>query len=156
MYLLCSDGLTGMVPEERVAEILRSRSSLDQAAQALVDDANARGGKDNITVVLFKLGDEVTAGPDAESDTLSGSEQLPPSADTVVLNADDLEAQRTTQPAQPQLPQEQPTQADARNPPTSATATATVMRPRPQPPRARRRLRRRLAAAGRRSCWPAS
>ncbi|MGZ4203275.1 MAG: Stp1/IreP family PP2C-type Ser/Thr phosphatase [Thermoleophilaceae bacterium] len=135
VYLLCSDGLTGMVPEERVAEILRSRSSLQQAAQALVDDANARGGKDNITVLLFKLAEEVKAGPDAESDTLSGSEQLPPSADTVVLNADDLEAQRTTQPAQPQpqLPQEQPTQPSPQ-PAEQPTATATIMRPRPQPP----------------------
>src|SRR5205085_3095739 len=76
VYLLCSDGLTGMVSEDRMAEILRARSSLDQAARALVDEANAGGGKDNITVVLFKLVDEAAVGPAEESDTLSGTEKL--------------------------------------------------------------------------------
>ena len=77
VYLLCSDGLTGMVSEDRMAEILRARSSLDQAARALVDEANQSGGKDNITVVLFKLVDEVAVEEGEESDTLSGTEQLP-------------------------------------------------------------------------------
>jgi PPM family protein phosphatase len=83
VYLICSDGLTGMLPEERVAEILRSRSSLAQAAQALVDDANARGGKDNITVLLFKLGEEADSAAGVESDTLSGAEAAA-AAETVV------------------------------------------------------------------------
>lgn len=101
VYLLCSDGLTGMVSEERVAQILRARSSLRQAAQQLVDEANERGGKDNITVVLFKLIDEAAVGADfgPEYDTLSGAEKLPapvpavpahegePDGDTVVLGA---------------------------------------------------------------------
>ena len=92
VYLLCSDGLTGMVPEERMAEILRGRSSLEQAARQLVNDANASGGKDNITVVLFKLADDEAGGAKV-SDTLSGTEVLPaqpspprdPSGDTVVI-----------------------------------------------------------------------
>ena len=56
-YLICSDGLTTMLPEDAVAAILRGRSSLDQAAQELVRAANEAGGRDNITVVLFKLDD---------------------------------------------------------------------------------------------------
>jgi PPM family protein phosphatase len=72
VYLLCSDGLTGMVSESRVAEILRSRSSLQQAAEALVGEANARGGRDNITVILFRLGQDDAR--DQESDTLAGQE----------------------------------------------------------------------------------
>ena len=93
VYLLCSDGLTGMVSEDRMAEILRARSSLDQAARALVDEANQSGGKDNITVVLFKLVDEAAVEEGEESDTLSGTEQLPsvpagdPGGNTVVLPA---------------------------------------------------------------------
>nr|MDP8944165.1 Stp1/IreP family PP2C-type Ser/Thr phosphatase [Actinomycetota bacterium] len=73
VYLLCSDGLTGMVSEDDVAAILRESPSLDQGARALVDAANRAGGKDNITVVLFRLG----AGDEdarAETDTLSGSD----------------------------------------------------------------------------------
>lgn len=81
VYLICSDGLTGMVPDERMAEILRARSSLAQAAKDLVDDANARGGKDNITVLMFKLGEEAGAAAGVESDTLSGAEA--PSDETV-------------------------------------------------------------------------
>jgi protein phosphatase len=121
VYLLCSDGLTGMLPEERMAEILRARSSLKQAAQALVDDANARGGKDNITVLLFKLAEEVKEGTDVESDTLSGSDDPEPAAapeaaggDTVVLGRDEAEAERakaataTVAPPSPPEPQSPP------------------------------------------------
>jgi PPM family protein phosphatase len=68
VYLLCSDGLTGMISEEAVAEILRNRRSLDDAADQLIAAANEGGGKDNITVVLFRLGEDAAAGE--ESDTL--------------------------------------------------------------------------------------
>src|SRR5947209_8816676 len=57
VYLICSDGLTGMVSERDVAEILRANPRLSDAADKLVAAANAAGGKDNITVVLFRLGE---------------------------------------------------------------------------------------------------
>ena len=57
VYLLCSDGLTGMVSEERMGQVLGAGASLDQAAQELVDLANANGGRDNITVVVFRVGE---------------------------------------------------------------------------------------------------
>ncbi len=81
IYLLCSDGLTGMLSEDRIAQILRGRSSLEQAAKTLVDEANARGGRDNITVVLFRLADERE--PEEESDTLSGGETEKVDAESV-------------------------------------------------------------------------
>ena len=52
LYLLCSDGLTSMVSEADVAAIVRDTPSLERAGRALVDAANAAGGRDNITVVL--------------------------------------------------------------------------------------------------------
>ena len=55
VLMLCSDGLTSMVSEDRVEEILASSDSLKTAAQALIDEANAAGGRDNITVVLFRI-----------------------------------------------------------------------------------------------------
>jgi len=55
VILLCSDGLTSMISEAQVAEILRTAPSLDRAAQALIDEANRAGGRDNITVILFRL-----------------------------------------------------------------------------------------------------
>jgi PPM family protein phosphatase len=50
--LLCSDGLTDLVTAESICRVLRSGISLEQKASALIDAANAAGGKDNITVVL--------------------------------------------------------------------------------------------------------
>jgi PPM family protein phosphatase len=56
-YLLCSDGLTTMISEELLAEILRSHTVLRDAGEALIAAANDAGGRDNITVVLFRLED---------------------------------------------------------------------------------------------------
>jgi serine/threonine protein phosphatase PrpC len=61
VFLLCSDGLTGMVPDARVAAILAGAPSLAVAAQQLVHAANEAGGRDNITVILFRV-EDVTPG----------------------------------------------------------------------------------------------
>jgi serine/threonine protein phosphatase PrpC len=55
LFLLCSDGLTSMIGEDEIAEVLGSTGSLEVAGRALVDRANEAGGRDNITVVLFRL-----------------------------------------------------------------------------------------------------
>ena len=56
-YLLCSDGLTGMVDEEEIAEHLARRRPVDELVQSLVDLANERGGVDNITAIMVEVGD---------------------------------------------------------------------------------------------------
>jgi serine/threonine protein phosphatase PrpC len=68
VYLICSDGLTSMVPEAHVAELLAGASSLAAAGRALIDAANEAGGRDNITVVLFRL-EEVGATAPAPQET---------------------------------------------------------------------------------------
>ena len=57
VFLLCSDGLTTMVPDEEIREILVRSKSLRSAVNKLVDAANRRGGRDNITAVAFRLAD---------------------------------------------------------------------------------------------------
>ena len=57
LFLICSDGLTSMISDDEVGSILRSAGSLDEAADELVRAANQSGGKDNITVILFRLGE---------------------------------------------------------------------------------------------------
>jgi PPM family protein phosphatase len=57
VFMLCSDGLSGMLRDETIAAVLGAEPSLAPAASALVEAANAAGGEDNITVVLFRLGD---------------------------------------------------------------------------------------------------
>jgi protein phosphatase len=53
VLLLCSDGLTDLVWNDEIGEIIRSKNTLKARAQELVDMANERGGHDNITVVLI-------------------------------------------------------------------------------------------------------
>ena len=56
--LLCSDGLTNMVSESKIAQILLEAASLQDASQRLIEEANAKGGLDNITVLLIDVGGE--------------------------------------------------------------------------------------------------
>jgi serine/threonine protein phosphatase PrpC len=65
LFLLCSDGLTSMISDDEVAAILRTEASLDAAADSLIKAANQSGGKDNITVVLFRIGQLGAAAPEA-------------------------------------------------------------------------------------------
>ncbi len=52
--LICSDGLWGVIPEERISKIINGYDDLEGCACALVDAANQAGGPDNISVVLVK------------------------------------------------------------------------------------------------------
>lgn len=52
--LLCSDGLTNMLRDEEIYQIIQNNKELEQAAKALVDAANENGGRDNIAVVLVE------------------------------------------------------------------------------------------------------
>ncbi len=55
VFLLCSDGLTGMVPESEIQRIVTASSGdLKKACQQLIDAANERGGLDNVTAVLVE------------------------------------------------------------------------------------------------------
>lgn len=138
VFLICSDGLTSMISDDEVASILRSAGSLDEAADELIRAANQSGGKDNITVILFRLGDDELAGGETAVRAVPGDE------DTIAgeIRAADVQAA---------APAEEPLAALQ-----EAPADATVVRP-PQPrakapapaapaPRRRRRGRRVLAA----------
>jgi choline dehydrogenase-like flavoprotein len=54
-YLMCSDGLSDMLDDESIAQLLQSSDALTEVAAALVDAANDAGGKDNISVVLARV-----------------------------------------------------------------------------------------------------
>jgi PPM family protein phosphatase len=56
VFLLCSDGLTDMVSDEEILELVHEhRDDLDKAVKALVAAANRGGGEDNITAVAFRI-----------------------------------------------------------------------------------------------------
>jgi serine/threonine protein phosphatase PrpC len=54
VFVLCSDGLTGLVRDEEIAQAVSSNTDLDTACESLIDLANDRGGEDNITVVIVR------------------------------------------------------------------------------------------------------
>jgi protein phosphatase len=87
VFLLCSDGLTSMVDDQSILDVVeRNRGDLGAAAKALVRAANKGGGDDNITVVFFEIAREgedtertVTLPPveDEEEKTLSELDRVP-------------------------------------------------------------------------------
>jgi len=70
VVLLCSDGLTSMIDEALIAAVLSAEAVLERAAGRLIAEANAAGGRDNITVVLFRL--EEVGGDGADQPTQVG------------------------------------------------------------------------------------
>ena len=56
LYVMCSDGLSDMVDDTEIANILKVDVSLDQRAERLVAAANEHGGRDNITVLMVQAG----------------------------------------------------------------------------------------------------
>lgn len=89
MVLLCSDGLSGKLRNEEIRQIVAdAKGDLTAACKALVDQANYRGGEDNITVVLARFtGEELR---DASEDRITV--ELPPLEEDKTL--DETEADR--------------------------------------------------------------
>lgn len=54
-YMLCSDGLTGMLKDDTIQHILMSERDLDRAVERLITAANEEGGVDNISVVIARV-----------------------------------------------------------------------------------------------------
>jgi protein phosphatase len=55
IVLMCSDGLTNMLEDEEIGEILKEQVSIEERAKKLVEAANNNGGKDNIAVILIDV-----------------------------------------------------------------------------------------------------
>jgi PPM family protein phosphatase len=78
VLLLCSDGLSGKLRGEDMLRIVQeSRGDLRRACEALVDEANERGGEDNITVVLARLTGDDLPPPDTDRITVELPAQEP-------------------------------------------------------------------------------
>ncbi|MGD0385345.1 MAG: Stp1/IreP family PP2C-type Ser/Thr phosphatase [Solirubrobacteraceae bacterium] len=85
IYLICSDGLTSMVPETTVAEIMREAPDITAAAERLVAAALDAGGRDNVTVVLFRVEDvagaeEATGVQEAQATVSAAEDAAEPAA----------------------------------------------------------------------------
>jgi PPM family protein phosphatase len=85
VFLICSDGLTTMLDDDHIARLLGRASTMQTAVRALVDEANRAGGRDNITVVAFRLEDAAAPAGVDEGATLVG-----PSAEEAGLTATEV------------------------------------------------------------------
>ena len=103
LFLLCSDGLTDMVSEESILEVVeRNRDDIDAALRGLVKAANRGGGQDNITVVAFEIADgmlvndgetrEQVLPPPEDEDTLDETDAVPV-VDTGVVPVEEIRAE---------------------------------------------------------------
>ena len=55
VYLLCSDGLTGMVEDPQLRKILETKGTPGRMVDAMITEANRRGGLDNITAIVVQV-----------------------------------------------------------------------------------------------------
>jgi PPM family protein phosphatase len=95
LFLICSDGLTTMVDDEEIRDLVTRAGDLEQAGKGLVKAANKAGGEDNITVVLFRL----AGGPSELEDTVVASGNGRAQDDDLEDTLTGLEAPRIAAPA---------------------------------------------------------
>jgi PPM family protein phosphatase len=114
VFLICSDGLSDMVEDEEILELLhRDRDDLDKAVRALVSAANRGGGEDNITAVAFRISSEappsledtvaMPALPDPkdepDEETREYAEPVDSGGDTIVVPPGEIPGPAPPQPA---------------------------------------------------------
>ncbi len=106
VFLLCSDGLTDMVGEREIQELVeRNREDIDAALKSLVKAANRSGGEDNITVVAFEIAEKqglthdgetreqaLPMPPPDEEDTLTEADAVP-AVDTAVVSVEEIQTE---------------------------------------------------------------
>jgi protein phosphatase len=73
IYLLCSDGLSGMIVDEEILDILTSTNDAPEVCRRLIERANENGGEDNITALVIRFDDReedpatISPPPDSKS-----------------------------------------------------------------------------------------
>jgi PPM family protein phosphatase len=101
-YVLCSDGLSGMIEDSEILEIVSQAPNIEEACRKLIALANEHGGEDNITAVLVKIEDE----PDGPKVSLSDTLPTPLTAKLRAESASRPDAHADTPPAGEAKPKE--------------------------------------------------
>jgi PPM family protein phosphatase len=87
VFLICSDGLTSMLDDDHIERLLARATSMPNAVRALVDEANRAGGRDNISVIAFKVVDAAEPALDSGSE---GATLIGQSAEDAGLTATEV------------------------------------------------------------------
>jgi protein phosphatase len=79
VYLLCSDGLSGMITDDEILDVVSETGDANEICRKLIERANEHGGEDNITALVIRIDDR-----DEESPTISPppTEPSPTKSDT--------------------------------------------------------------------------
>ena len=107
IYLLCSDGLTTMISEAQITEVLAANPRLQTAGEALIAAANDAGGRDNITVILVRIEEvEFGGGPPPEEQTQTDLPRVAAPGTTAPGTAEEpvLEQPPPSAPRRPRMP----------------------------------------------------
>jgi PPM family protein phosphatase len=128
VVLLCSDGLTSMVSDQQIVSLIDGAASLSEASARLVQAANEAGGRDNITVILFRV-EEVTpaaaGGATAAHTAAAAAQATPPESEAPQAE----EVRQATATAPPTA--EERAAARAADPQAKPATTALPRVPRP-------------------------
>ena len=131
--LLCTDGLTGMVPEGQIQEILRDAADPQEAVDRLVKVANRAGGIDNITAVVLDFGEAGDKGA-----TKASAIPHQPTVEQPVPKVAPPERSDITIVGAP-IPEPPPEDSASRSGPSSTTTSSLpAVRPAPTTPRSHR------------------
>jgi protein phosphatase len=101
VYVLCSDGLSGMIPDDEIMKIVTSAMDIREGCKRLIARANESGGEDNITAVLIKIEDTDEVSED-DATELVVAKRTPPVGGAVVEEA--AFAEEPTMPGVEQAP----------------------------------------------------
>src|SRR5439155_993792 len=128
VFLLCSDGLTSMVDETQIERMLTTGRSLPDVGKALVAGANDAGGRDNITVVLFRVEEIDGAARAAVEQATAAGPTAPRTQDvaSAVATAQYKERQAAPPPATPRRPRARAAPAPARRRRMPGAAKAAI------------------------------
>ena len=151
LFLLCSDGLTSMVHEPKLRPLFEEADSLEVLGKRLIDAANAAGGRDNITVILFRLeevegaaapcGAAAATAPDegetSEYDTFEGEAVRSPRQGVTRADADALPAAEVADAVEEDYRRDGTVALSAIRPPGESESVATPEEPPPQDDAAR-------------------
>jgi PPM family protein phosphatase len=81
-YILCSDGLSGMIQDDEIEQIIGGSGDIRDACRKLIERANEHGGEDNITAVLIRIEDETKPSEDRLS---AAKTETPPAPSSTLM-----------------------------------------------------------------------
>jgi PPM family protein phosphatase len=102
VYVLCSDGLSGMVTDEEILKIVQMSADIREACTSLIAKANEHGGEDNVTAVLIKIEGQDVDAPTEEIAAIGRAKTIR-QTDSKDAGGDDDGAEEPTSPGLPGL-----------------------------------------------------